>query len=228
MIRALLFFAMCALDAYAQSTTAVQHAQQADALVRRGDLEGAEAELRQVLALAPNNAEYLSTLGSILGMRKKLDESSCCFERALQINPNDWATRRNLASNQFQAGNLDSARRNLEMVLRANAKDKTAVLLLGMVAEELGDYTTAIRRLASVPDLVRQRPQSVAALARAYYRTGARENARAALAAMDPARAGSEGVFLVAQIAATAADYETAGRLLASIRWEYPDRDRLY
>lgn len=227
MIRALLFFAVCALDAYAQSTNAAQHAQQADALVRRGDLEQAESELRQAVALAPNNAEYLSTLGSVLGMRKKLDESSRCFEKALQLNPNDSATRRNLASNQFQAGKLAPARRNLEMVLHANSEDQTAVLLLGMVAEELGDYTTAIQRLKSVPDLVRERPQSIAALARAYYRTGARENARRALAAMDRAQAGSDGVFLVAQIAAAAADYETAGRLLASIRSEYPDRDRL-
>jgi tetratricopeptide (TPR) repeat protein len=227
MIRALLLFAVCGFDAHAQSTTAVQHAEQADAFVRNGDLEKAEAELRHAVALAPNNAQYLSTLGSILGMRKKLDESSRCFEKALQLNPNDSATRRNLASNQFQAGMLDPARRNLEIVLRANVEDKTAVLLLGMVAEELGDYTTAIRRLASVPELVRERPQSIAALARAYYRTGARENARAALAAMDRAQARSEGVFLVAQIAAAAADYETAGRLLASIRSEYPDRYRL-
>jgi Flp pilus assembly protein TadD len=227
MIRALLFFAVCALNAHAQSTTAEQHAQQADALVRQGDLEKAEAELWQAVALAPNNAGYLSTLGGILGMRKKLDESSRCFEKALQLNPNDWATRRNLASNQFQAGKLDPARRNLEMVLRANAQDKTAVLLLGVVAEELGDHTTAIRWLASVPELVRERPQSIAALARAYYRTGARENARAALAAMDRAQTGSEDVFLVAQIAAAAADYETAGQMLASIRSEYPDRDRL-
>jgi tetratricopeptide (TPR) repeat protein len=227
MIRALLFLAVCALDAHAQSATAEQHAQQASTLVGRGELERAEVELRQAVALAPNNAEYFSTLGSVLGMRKKLDESSRCFEKALQLNPGDWATRRNLASNQFQEGKLDPARRNLETVLRANTEDKTAVLLSGMVAEELGDYSTAIRRLASVPDLVHERPQSIAALARAYYRTGAKESARGALAAMDRAQVGSEGVFLGAQIAAAAADYETAGRMLASIRSEYPDRDRL-
>jgi tetratricopeptide (TPR) repeat protein len=227
MIRALLFLAVCALDAHAQSATAEQHAQQASTLVGRGELERAEVELRQAVALAPNNAEYFSTLGSVLGMRKKLDESSRCFEKALQLNPGDWATRRNLASNQFQEGKLDPARRNLETVLRANTEDKTAVLLSGMVAEELGDYSTAIRRLASVPDLVHERPQSIAALARAYYRTGAKESARGALAAMDRAQVGSEGVFLGAQIAAAAADYETAGRMLASIRSEYPDRDHL-
>jgi tetratricopeptide (TPR) repeat protein len=227
MIRALLIFAVYAFDAHAQSTTAEQHAQQAGALVRRGDLERAEVELRHAVALAPNNAEYLGTLGSILGMRKKLDESSRYFEKSLELNPNDWATRRNLASNQFQTGNLGSAKRNLEIVLHANADDRTAVLLLGMVAEEMGDYAVAIRRLASVPELVRVRPQSIAALARAYYRTGAKENARTALAAADRAQVGSEGVFLYAQVAEAAADYEMAAQLLASVRAEYPDRDRL-
>jgi tetratricopeptide (TPR) repeat protein len=228
MIRlALLLLGMYAPHGGAQVPTAEQHAQKGRALARSGDLEQSETEARQAVALAPKNAEYLSTLGSILGMRKNMEESSLCFEKALQLNPNDWATRRNLASNQFQAGKLEPARRNLEMVLRANAQDKTAVLLLGMVAEELRDYPAAIRRLASVPDLVRERPQSIAALARAYYRTGAEENARAALAAMDRAQVGSEGIFLGAQIAAAEADYETAGRLLASIRSEYPDRDRL-
>ena len=174
MIRlALLFLGMYAPHGGAQVPTAEQHARKSSAFARSGDLDRAEAEARQAVALAPKNAEYLSTLGSILGMRKNMEESSLCFEKTLQLNPNDWATRRNLASNQFQAGKLEPARRNLEMVLRANAQDKTAVLLLGMVAEELRDYPAAIRLLASVPDLVRERPQSIAALARAYYRTGA-------------------------------------------------------
>jgi len=226
-LLALLLLGMYTPHGGAQVPTAEQHAKKGSALARSGDLERAEAEVRQAVALAPKNAEYLSTLGSILGMRKNMDESSRCFEKALQINPNDWATRRNLASNQFQAGKLEPARKNLDMVLRANAEDKTAVLLLGMVAEELRDYPAAIRRLASVPDLVRERPQSIAALARAYYRTGAKESARAALASMDRAQMGSEGVFLSAQIAAAEADYATAARLLASIRSEYADRDRL-
>jgi tetratricopeptide (TPR) repeat protein len=228
MIRlASLYLGMYAMHVGAQVPTAEQHAQKGSVLARSGDMERAEAEVRQAVSLAPNNAEYLSTLGSILGMRKNMEESSLCFEKALRLNPHDWATRRNLASNQFQAGKLEPARKNLEIVLRANAEDKTAVLLLGMVAEELRDYPTAIRRLASVPDLVRERPQSIAALARAYYRTGAKENARAALASIDRVQMGSEGIFLSAQIAAAEADYETAARLLASIRSEYADRDRL-
>lgn len=113
----------------------------------------------------------LARLGAILGTQGKLEESSAALEKALILDSTDAGTRRNLASNQFQLGQLGPAKRNLEIVLKARPGDKTAVLLLGMVEEELKEYGPAIRHLESVPDLVHQRPESVTALARAYYRT---------------------------------------------------------
>ena len=78
-----------------------------------------------------------------------------------------------------------------------------------------------------MPDLVRERPADICS-------AGARilPHRRQGKCAEGAGRAGSRAGgkrrrFLIAQIAAAAADYETAGRLLASIRSEYPDRDRL-
>jgi tetratricopeptide (TPR) repeat protein len=51
-----------------------------------------------------------------------------------------------------------------------------------MIEERLKHYQSAVRRLESVRDLVRQRPESIAALARAYYKLGDAERARAVLA----------------------------------------------
>ena len=146
MIRALLFFAVCALDAYASprmphsTHSRLTLSSGAETWNKRNPNCGRRSRL---LRTTPNTSARWARPWHA----KKLDESSRCFEKALQLNPNDSATRRNLASNQFQTGKLGPARRNLEMVLRANSEDKTAVLLLGMVAEELGDYTTAIQRL---------------------------------------------------------------------------------
>lgn len=113
----------------------------------------------------------LARLGAILGMQGKLEESSAVLEKVLMLDSTDAGTRRNLASNQFQLGRLGPAKRNLEIVLKARPGDKTAVLLLGMVEEEMKEYGPAIRHLESAPELVHQRPESVTALARAYYHT---------------------------------------------------------
>ncbi|HSB13201.1 MAG TPA: tetratricopeptide repeat protein [Bryobacteraceae bacterium] len=180
---------------------------------RNGDLKSAESELRKALALSPDDAFCLGTLGAILGMQNKLEESSQFLQKALKVNPEDWTTRRNLASNQFQLGRLAEARENLDIVLKKNPEDKTAVLLLGMVAEEMGDYATAVGRLTSVPELTAWNPKSIAALARSYYRTGAHEQARATLRQMID----SEGVLLGARIAAGADDFQQAESMLASL-----------
>ena len=140
-------------------------------------MKAAESDLRQAIALAPQNAEYLATLGVVLGMEQRPEESDDYFEKALRLDPKDAATRRNLAWNQFELGQLQAAKSNLNLVLK-QGQDDVAVLLLGMVDEELKDYRNAIRLFETVPDMVRQRPESMAALARAYFYTDRQPKAR--------------------------------------------------
>src|SRR5439155_26937138 len=85
----------------------------------------------------------------------------------------------------------------------------------------------AVRLLASVPDQVRQRPESLAALARAYYQTHRPQQARETLRELERSSAGSEGVFLGGEVAAQANDFEDAGRICASIWSSYADTARL-
>jgi tetratricopeptide (TPR) repeat protein len=160
-------------------------------------------------------------------MRQKLEESNLFFERALRINPNDWATRRNLASNQFLLGHLEPAQQNLESILKSKPDDKTSVLLLGMVAENLKDYNRAVKLLASVPALVQQRPESLAALARSYYQTNQKQKARETLKSLQDHSADYKGAFLGGQVAAEVRDYEIAERLFGSIESTYPDKAKL-
>jgi tetratricopeptide (TPR) repeat protein len=156
-------------------------------------------------------------------MEHKLAESNAFLEKALSIDPLSAPTRRNLASNQFQLGDLIPARKNLQLLLKNDPADKTSILLLAMVDEELKDYSSAIRLLSSVADLVVQRPQSISALARAYYNTGQPLKARATLHLLrDP-----EGVFLGGQVAAQARDLSTAEQMFASIQSTYSDTAKL-
>ena len=205
------------------SEDAQAYASQGMHLLQTGDLAGAEAELRQAVQKAPTDPAFLGTLGAILGMEHKLAESNVFLEKALSIDPLSAQTRRNLASNQFQLGDLIPPRKNLQLLLKNDPADKTSILLLGMVDEELKDYSSAIHLLSSVPDQVVQRPQSISALARAYYNTGQPEKARETLHLLkDP-----EGIFLGGQVAAQARDLPTAEEIFTSIQSTYPDRAKL-
>ncbi len=231
LLPCLITFLLCVhviLASPESSETAQQRADRGLKLAEAGDLKGAEAELRRAVELAPNDPFCLAALGNILGMEQKLEESNQFFEKALKLSPNDWATRRNLASNQYRLGHLQSARENLELVLKSKPDDRTTVLLLGMVAENLKDYSRAVKLLVSVPDLVREKPESLVALARSHYQTNQKEKARQTLKSLPGHRAaGSDGVFLGAEVAAEADDYETAEALFRSVESTYPDKARL-
>jgi tetratricopeptide (TPR) repeat protein len=211
----------------APEDTAQDHAERGRQAIARGEVKAAEAELREAVRLAPQDAEYLALLGVVLGMQHKLQESDGYLEKALRFDPADAATRRNLAWNQFQLGRLAPARTNLERVLKQKPGDPQATLVLGMVEEERKDYPRAVHLLESVPDEVRQRPESIAALARAYYHSGNPVKARETLRELQSHPADLEGVFLGGQVAAELHDFDTAATLFHSIWSNYPDTAKL-
>jgi tetratricopeptide (TPR) repeat protein len=203
------------------------HAQQGFEFARAGRLDRAEDELRRAAELDPVNADVLAGLGTVLAMQNKLRESTEIFRRALRVNPDDLTVRRYLAANLWQLHIYPEARQNLEIILKQQPGDEKSQLLLGMVSENIGDYATAARMLAAVPDEVRKQPESLAALARSYYHLRQRENARATLVRLQSHPAGPEAAFLGAQIAAEMRDYDSAEKLLTAIRPIFPNRLRL-
>jgi len=213
-------------DASQEAATPKQHTERGAELAQKGDLKSAELELRQALDLAPHDPIALSTLGAILGMQQRLEESNVYLDEALKINPKDLGARRNLASNQFQLGQLSAAKENLEVILRAAPDQPTARLLLGMVAEEMKDYSKAIELLSSVPDQVRQQPKAVVALARSYYRIEERQKARQTLDRL-AGQASAPEIFLGGQVAAQSKDFEMAEHLFRLIQSTYSDMAKL-
>lgn len=225
---ALLAFARVSYGAPPQGLVAAEeHAERARQSMGRGQLKTAETELRQAIELAPQEGEYLGLLGIVLGMQQKLQESDIYLEKALRLNPGDSASRRNLAWNQFQLGQLQPAKTNLERVLKEKPHDAAATLVLGMVHEELRDYPTALQLLESVPDQVRERAESMAALARSYYYTGCAQKAYEVLKELQRRLAKPEEMFLAGQVAAELHDFEAAALLFQSIPATYPETAKL-
>jgi len=210
-----------------RNTQAEVHANNGLDLAQSGNLSAAELELRKAVELAPTNPAFLSDLGTVLGMEKKLEESTNTFQRALKLDSNNSTVRRYLAANLWQLHQYVEAKKNLEILVRQDSADKPALLLLGMVSENMKDYASAARILATVPALVREQPESIAALARSYYHLGNREKARATLEQLQTHPAGPKGVFLGAEIADGMQDYATAEKLLISIKTTFPDRSTL-
>lgn len=210
-----------------QIPTAQTHAAKGRDLLARGDASAAERELRQAVEMAPHEAEFLALLGVALGMQRKLPESDVYLEKALQLDPADSTTRRNLAWNQYDLGELGPAKANLVRILKEKPHDATATLLLGMVEEESQQFANAVKLLTSVPEQARERPESLAALARAYYYAGQPLKAREALKQLQSSSAEPESIFVAAQVAAELRDYELAEALFRSIAANYPDQQKL-
>jgi len=204
-----------------------QYVARATALVQQGDLKSAEAELRRAVDLTPENSEYLAFLGAVLGMEQKLPESTSYLEKALHLDPQNLRIRRNLASNQFQMGQFQAAKKNLERILKVEPHETTSILLLGMVDEGLKDYQHALGLLESVPQEVKKHSKAQVALARCYYQTGKAEKAREVLRGLESHSDGPAGIFLGGQVADQAGDYSLAEQLFRSVLTTYPDQPNL-
>lgn len=222
MTRAALFL-LAVASALAAPQSPGQLAANAAAAVERGDLKTAEAELRKAVEVAPGDPALLTSLGGVLGMEGNLREANVYLSRAVKLNPRDPLLVRNLAANEWQLGRFQEARQHLETLLSANAGDKGAIFLLGMVCENEKDYAHSIKLLESIPDVVERQPEALVALASSYYHTGRRADAEGALEKLRGRSAKPRVVFLAGRVAIDAGDYRLAEELFSSVRSTYPD-----
>ena len=204
-----------------------QFLQRAASSIQAGELNSAEGELRKAIKLAPDNVAALAMLGGVLGMQGRLEESSRLLEKALQLDPGNRDVRRNLAANQIQAHRTSAAIGNLETLLKIDPGDREAILMLGFAWELAENFVRALQYLEQVPDLVEQHPDHIAALVRSYYRTGQKDKARRRLSQLQDSGASPASVYLGAQMALEADDFETAERLFESIKSSHPEPDRI-
>ena len=149
---------------HAQGVPVQDRAANGISLARQGNLVDAEKELRAAVSEAPAVAIYRAQLGSILGLEGKWNEALECFQRAVELAPNNLDFRRETAAVQWQMGLMPAAEGNLQYVLQKRPGDSGALLLLGMVKERTGDYAHAAQLLDSQFELVAAQPERTVAL----------------------------------------------------------------
>jgi tetratricopeptide (TPR) repeat protein len=79
------------------------------ALIRLGNLDEAEAEIRKGIALKPNQAPAYAVLGSVLIGLGKLVQAEAEYRKAIALQPDDAAAHMDLGSLLRDLGKLDEA-----------------------------------------------------------------------------------------------------------------------
>ena len=206
----------------AQSRSASDEAGKGIQLAEAGNWKAAEIELRKEVEQKPNDPRILAALGTVLLQMQKTAEAVTYLEKAVAIAPAEDGIRLDFATAEWQAGKLQAARSNLQLVIKHHPNNSQAIMLLGMVAEKSGDFAEAAKLLRSVPLALRTEPLADAALARACYHEDTPEQARQCMAPIQ--NTSPEGIFMAATAAADAGDFAMAEGMLLAIRPSYQDR----
>ena len=211
----------------AQNLSAQDHASLGISLAREGKLPQAEQELREAVRVAVEVASYRAQLGSVLGLQGKWGEALESFQKAIDLAPENLDFRRETAAVQWQLGLMSSAEKNLQYVLARHPDDSGAILLLGLVKERNGDYTSAAEFLDSQFESVISQPDRTVALFNSVLRSGQRDKITKLIDALKVHvndKLWASAIVRCTQIAAMRGDLHTAQTLFAWIPDDDPGR----
>jgi protein O-GlcNAc transferase len=122
-----------------------------------GDRGAAIAGLRRALTLAPDDAEILNNLGSLLREERQVEEAIVCHHRALRLRPEFPEAHSNLGNALRDYGRLDEAAVCFETALRLRPAFPAALVNYGNVLRTRGRIDEALacyrRAIAVAPAL---------------------------------------------------------------------------
>jgi Flp pilus assembly protein TadD len=108
----------------------------------------------------PNNAEHLTTLGTIYGQHGDLQAALKPLQRAAELAPQNPQMQYNLALTYFQLNRLDDARKPLAETLKRWPDIFQLNTLYGAVLMKLGDLPNAYLALHHAHELNPESPET--------------------------------------------------------------------
>jgi tetratricopeptide (TPR) repeat protein len=106
-------------------------------------LDVAEANLRRLIELQPNNAQALNALGyTLVDRTQRIDEGLVLIERAYKLSPDDPFILDSMGWANFRAGHLEDAEKYLQLAL-TERPDPEIAAHLGEVLWARGERTRA-------------------------------------------------------------------------------------
>jgi len=102
------------------------------AFLVRMDYSRAEVQYAELALLRPRDADVLSNLGIALAGAGKATEATAAFTRAVDVDPNNGLSQRNLALHLLEQSDFDGAVRHGREAVRLTPNDPPAHNLLGL------------------------------------------------------------------------------------------------
>jgi tetratricopeptide (TPR) repeat protein len=149
-------FAAFASDVFAQRRTG--HIARAVALIERGELVLAEAELRAALAERRDEAEAFNLLGVIRARQGRTREAEGFFRRAIELAPDAIGARINLGQLYMESHDWDRALLAFSEAARLASDNEEVDRNLAAIYAQRGDFSQAIAHLRKIPAANRTAP----------------------------------------------------------------------
>jgi tetratricopeptide (TPR) repeat protein len=145
------------------------------------DLEGSLADLTRASELAPGSTTIWNQLGLVLGMRGASRESEAALKKSIELDPEDPASRANLAIHYLEQDRLAEAKREIDLILKDDPGFDMGLVARGLYHLKEGDTEQAIQDLLAASTANPAYAGGLLLLAAAYYENGDHDPAAQAL-----------------------------------------------
>jgi len=149
----------------------------ATARANQNDAASAEADLTQLVTLAPNNALGYVKLGQLRLAQKRLNEAETFYRQALSRDPNSLEALRGLVELNFRRNKPADALRLIQTQIDANPNSSPLYLLQGQALLQNKQSGEAEHALERTIQLDKQNLNAVTLLAELQEARGARDQA---------------------------------------------------
>lgn len=115
----------------------------AQANMKKGAAEAARAAIVEALRIAPEDVFAHAIHGHVLALLRRRDQAREEFERALSLNPGNWAANYWFAALLLVQGDLHEARRHAETARSIRPQSADGLALLGQCLARMGEEEAA-------------------------------------------------------------------------------------
>jgi rhomboid protease GluP len=118
--------------------------QNAESLLRRGDVAGAARELNNAVRSKPSNAAAWSMLAAVYLQQGQLAPAEAAFQHAIEAKPSDTLPRTQLGFVYLRTRRFEPARAMFQSIVDINPKDADAYVNLGVTLNQLDRKPEAV------------------------------------------------------------------------------------
>jgi len=135
-------------------------------LVKDGRVDEAITTFANGLKTDPQNAVLLNVIGAAYSLKGEFQQAERYLLMSLKADPRLVPARKNLAINYFNLGKYDLATTEFQELIKENGESRSvALLFLGIIADEQGNFSQAASLLGESGELVFHYPRAVLSLA---------------------------------------------------------------